>query len=499
MSISTSDLDRLTGKLFESIGTGSMENTAYDTACVARLADKDATLSYQAVDWLAEHQLPDGSWGNGQMVYYHDRVICTLAACLALASHGRRGRYRARWENGLAALEVYSAGASKMETASINDQTVGFEMIVPTLLADAEALGIIRHRTDRRLGPLAEQRAQKLSFLKGKTINRYVSMAHPAEMAGPDALSLLDIVNLQSPNGSISVSPSATAYFANYVRPGDAQALQYLRSVMSDGGVPNVAPLDVFERSWVLWNLALANALTPANGTIWQPHLDHLRRSWRPGQGVGFSAECSLVESDDSSMTFEVLTRLGAPPDLDTILGYEDTEHFRCFPLELNPSLSANIPVLGALRQAGLEVMHPVVQKVAQFLRRNQSASAFWADKWHVSPYYATAHAIIACAGYCDELVRGAVDWVLGTQNPDGAWGYYMPTAEETAYCIQALSVWNRHQSHPVVEPVRSGAAWLADHYDDGARQPLWIGKCMYYPGLVVQSAVLSALYLAAQ
>jgi hypothetical protein len=45
---------------------------------------------------------------------------------------------------------------------------------------------------------------------------------------------------------------------------------------------------------------------------------------------------------------------------------------------------------------------------------------------------------------------------------------------------------------------LRRGAAWLAEHAEP-PYPPLWIGKCLYCPVLVVRSAVLSALMLVAQ
>ena len=122
----------------------------------------------------------------------------------------------------------------------------------------------------------------------------------------------------------------------------------------------------------------------------------------------------------------------------------------------------------------------------------------FWFDKWHTSPYYPTAHAVIACAGYNDTLVEDTIQWILETQSLAGSWGYYMPTAEETAYCLQALTIWKRHGGQVPAEALRRGASWLAEHMEP-PYPPLWVGKCLYCPVLVVRSAILSALALVAQ
>ena len=93
-------MKNLIAKLIEEIGPGHMASTAYDTAWAARLGEVDWDLSSQALVWLAENQLPDGSWGATTPMYYHDRVICTLAAMIALSYRGRREHDKKQIENG---------------------------------------------------------------------------------------------------------------------------------------------------------------------------------------------------------------------------------------------------------------------------------------------------------------------------------------------------------------------------------------------------------------
>lgn len=486
----------LIDKLIDEIGPGHMASTAYDTAWAARLGEIDWGISSKSLAWLSENQLPDGSWGALAPMYYHDRVLCTLAAMIALTYRGRRGHDKVQIENGRLALERIVGGATQGLQADPNGATVGFEMIAPTLANEAERLGLIKNQGDRILGRLSKQREKKLSYLRGKMINRHVTMAFSAEMAGKDGQHMLDIENLQENNGSVGVSPSATAYFATYVKSGDEASLKYLHNVTNaDGGMPNVAPFDVFEIAWTLWNLSLIPGLDRKANL--KPHLDLLSNAWQSKVGIGFAAGYSVKDSDDTGLVYETLLRYGIEKDLASVLAYEEEDHFRCFDLEVNPSISANIHVLGALAQAGLDRKNSSVQKALNFLRKSRDLHLpFWADKWHSSPYYATSHAIIASAGIDNELVGESVEWILKTQNANGSWGTYLPTAEETAYAIQALWVWDQKAASVPKAVLKNGARWLREHMDQ-TYPPLWIGKCLYSPNLVIRSAVISALALA--
>ena len=479
-------------KLLKDIGPGHMSKTAYDTAWIARLTDLEEPMGEKALQWLRENQLSDGSWGAESPRYYHDRVICTLAAMIALAKHGN-ATDSARLIRAESVLGPYT---NRLETDPVG-ATVGFEMITPTLLQEVNQINRIKTKNNNHnqiLEKLIPYRSAKLAALPGRTINRSVTVAHSVEMAGPDGLHLIDIKNLQEANGSVGHSPSATAYFIKYLDPENVTARNYLHQINEKGAVPNVAPFDVFEQAWTLWHLALADILDEELLTLCKPHLDALQNAWQPGKGVGFAAEYTPNDGDDTSLTHETLSRYGRSVGIDAVLRYEHVYYFRCFEFESTPSISTNIHVLGALRHAGFHQDHPSVEKVLNFLKNVSTKGAYWHDKWHISPYYATSHAIIAASGYANNLVKNAIKWICDTQNDDGSWGYYTPTAEETAYALQSLVVCRRagHQNIPKSAIVR-GSAWLSCHADP-PYPPLWIGKCLYCPELVVRAGILSAL-----
>ncbi len=485
-------------ELLSIIGPGHMPAIAYDTAWAARLGDIAPDISNRALDWICEHQLPDGSWGAAEPFYYHDRVISTLAAMIAISRQGRRAGDKRMIERGLAALNRIVGGATQGLAADPNGETIGFEMIAPILVADAHRLGLIESQDNRILGRMGDVRKIKQTKLKYR-ISRYITPAFSAEMAGAD-IDMLNIDELPEKNGSIGYSPAASAYFALVVRPGDPGALAYLRQcVTSDGGMPNVAPFDNFEVGWILWNLALTNP-DIAHDPMVAKHVDFLQNSWQPGRGAAFGAGYSVPDGDTSGIVFEALKQYGVSLDIEAILSYELDEYFQCLALEANPSTSTNAHILGALRQAGMPPDAPSVRKALGFLARTRTSVGFWFDKWHLSPYYVTCHIIIACSGYSHQMILQSVDWILATQKVDGSWGTQLSTAEETAYCVQALWVWSQAQIGPksstVLAAIKKAIPWLKDHAQP-PYPPLWIGKGLYCPENVIRSAILSASALS--
>ena len=73
---------------------GSMEDgeisiSAYDTAWVALVEDIEGSGGPQfpsSLQWIANNQLQDGSWGDSSIFEAHDRIINTLACVIALKS-----------------------------------------------------------------------------------------------------------------------------------------------------------------------------------------------------------------------------------------------------------------------------------------------------------------------------------------------------------------------------------------------------------------------------
>ncbi|MBN2118871.1 MAG: hypothetical protein JW730_20045 [Anaerolineales bacterium] len=488
-------------KLLEKVGKDNISSTSYDTAWIARLKDVESDLGNRALEWICEHQHEDGSWGAVFPFYYHDRVVCTLSAMIALTYKGRRQQDKARIQRGLEALDRITAGATQGLQLDSNGGTVGFEVITPTLVAEAEQLGIIKQQKERILGKLRHLRELKMRKLQGLKISRFITVAHSAEMTGKDKLDLLDVERLQEDNGSVGASPAATAHFALYVKPGDQSALNYLSRIIEshNGGAPALSPFEIFERVWVLWNLSMTNLYQgdKAVANLYDAHMDYLEKQWKPGQGLGLSEFFSVPDADDTIVAYEILSKFGRKSDLEAVLQYEDKEWFRCYHYEANQSVDVNIHALGALKQAGYDKSNPSVQKALNFIRSKRLRQRYWLDKWNLSPYYTTSHLTISATGYDDQLCEESIKWILETQEPNGSWGFFnIATAEETAYCIQALAIWQRYAGGGFQEQIKRAGLWLSENCEP-PYPPLWIGKSLYCPEILVKSCLLSALTLA--
>ena len=143
------------------------------------------------------------------------------------------------------------------------------------------------------------------------------------------------------------------------------------------------------------------------------------------------------------------------------------------------------------------------MQNILGYLKSAQVLDTFWYDKWHSSPYYGSSHVIIAGSKLPDpefqRMIANSIGWIINTQMENGAWGYYgTPTAEETAFCLQALIMWRRAGGKVPDKVIERGYNWLR-HNMEPPYDRLWICKCLYNPVLITRSVILSAMVLGEQ
>jgi halimadienyl-diphosphate synthase len=218
-----------------------------------------------------------------------------------------------------------------------------------------------------------------------------------------------------------------------------------------------------------------------------------LKAYWEKGEGISYCSESKMIDIDDMSIVYNILKLAGFNPDPSLIYQFEQEDYFATYSFERHPSISSNIHVLMALKEDS-----KVVDKILRWLRSCRRDGRYWVDKWNISPYYPTAHAIIAVADIDRELAGRAVEWILSTQRDDGGWGYFnISTAEETAYCLQALSVYDKLVVPIDRKALIRGREGLFSHIN--AMPPIWIGKCLFAPIKMVESALYSALIMTSR
>ncbi|HSD83742.1 MAG TPA: hypothetical protein VLG46_07780 [Anaerolineae bacterium] len=486
-------------KLLAELDRPAMSTTAYDTAWLAQVPNETEAASHdfpRALEWLRDQQHGAGCWGS-QLVHYHDRVISTLNAVIALTEYGA--------EEGDA--EAIRRGETSLQRNALHldrdvYETVGFELILPTLLKKAQLLDLKLPYAE--LTRYQSLRDEKLRLIPPSFIySRNATTAHSLEFLG-DELEVQRLDDLQEANGSFGHSPSATAYLVSQCQANDtaqqhfdnAAARRYLTSVsnVTGGAAMPLHSVEIFDTSWVLYNLELANHYANLNGDL-TARLESLRQAWTDKQGLGFSHDYSVPDLDDTAVVFKLLRRAGYAVDPTVFLNYERDGHFICFPFERNPSVGVNVHLLDALQTCpDWEHQPRMVEKILGFLRRSRLEDAYWHDKWHISPYYITSHAVIATMNCAKELAQDAVQWMLKTQRPDGSWGFYQPTAEETAYCLQALAAYQREGGSIEWGVLDRAAEFVYRHYQAEAFPAMWIDKALYTPEHIVRSTLISAL-----
>lgn len=490
-----------------------MSPSVYETARLVTLAPR--LYGHESrLDFLLREQDNDGGWGGPEGY----ALVPTLSATEALLTAARAGARPAIAEAADRGLRKLFAWLSGSRTLSIPD-TPAIEIIVPALLDDindhlrrlvsAPVPGLDRWCRGTRLSLPAGMDGRPLiavrSLVRSGTAMP-AKLLHSLEVAG-DLGSAAPIA--VPPPGTVGASPAATAAWVR--RHPDDDAGRFLDVLVRryGGPVPSVVPVTTFERAWVLNALARGGLHVPVPQRLVAGMAEHLGPDGTPG-GAGLPPD-----ADTTSAVLVALGRLeaarrgaarhGVAGEADghavhVLRRYETDSHFVTWHGERSPSTSTNAHVLEALGGLGITAWErQALAKVVRWLADQQHPAGYWLDKWHASPYYATACCAIALHRYggraAEAVVRGAVTWLYDTQGADGSWGWWGGTAEETAYALQTLSL-AAPESEQRAAACARGYTYLLAVASQGVFPPLWHDKDLYTPVAVVRAEILAALNL---
>ncbi len=444
-----------------------------------------------------------GGWG-GPAGY---SIVPTLSATEALLTLLRQGQTTARTaaavDHGLATL------FSELPRQSLHTlpDTPAIEIIVPYLVAllneqlAAEPVPGLQKWAGARL-PLPSGmddgllRTVRAVLAAGSDVP--TKLLHSLEVAGPAAVGAAGVRPL--PLGMIGASPAATAAWLGGRATSTRHAMRYLDAVQRrhGGPVPSVIPVTAFEQSWVLGGLARAGLTADVP--------DELVASLQATLGpAGTSGGPGLPpDADTTSGALHALSALGAPGSLECLRPYELDSHFCTWAGERTASPTTNAHVLEAFTDRvdlGDGWYEKVVAKTSEWLCDQQRADGTWRDKWHASPYYATACCAVALACVTGagprQAVRRAVGWTLASQRKNGSWGLWTGTTEETAYAIRTLLLTGAAHDQRIQRAAAAGYRWLtAATRRPTICPPLWHDKDLYLPDTIVRAAELEASHL---
>src|SRR3989344_9427907 len=342
MRLSKEQLIQKIKQTLKQVGTSQMSQSPYDLGWLLRLPAGRHGLPDpknpkkprypQIIFWLEKLQHKDGSWG-GAIPFAHDRVISTLSVIAGLSRWPLDKIWRGRIAKAIKAVEINSKKLLKEPEA-----TVAFELLFPKLLNDCEKAGVKIKIPARVLNYYSKLKKEKLSKLPIEAAaNQPTTLLHALEVLDEN-IDLRQFKQFQFSSGSFGSSPAATAYLVYNNIDNDKRGNAYLNSLIKNGLVPTMTPLEIFEQAWCLFPFVLFGLDKLFKNEL-RPLFSYLNKSWTE-KGVGPSREFIIPDLDDTAMVFYLLAKNNKPRDAKVFKRFETPDGFMCFPGERSGSAS---------------------------------------------------------------------------------------------------------------------------------------------------------------
>ncbi|KAH0468187.1 hypothetical protein IEQ34_003220 [Dendrobium chrysotoxum] len=322
--------------MFLSLGDGEISPSAYDTAWIARipsLNDPNKPQFPTTLQWIGRNQLNDGSWGEPSFFFLYDRLVCTLSCVLTLALWKQGEELIA---NGLYFLQTHIQDLDKEKSI----RTVGFEMIFPSMLNEAKIIGLNLPYDLPCINRIIKLREEKKSRIPMEVMHSVqTTLLHSLEAIEVELVQWDRILKLQSANGSISDSPSATT--ATYLNTHDNKCLEYLTYIVKrfEDHAPFLYPIDTYERNWMIDTIQRLGIDHHFRKEI-SNTLDFLYRNLRK-DGFAWGRDAIVTDIDDTCMGLRLLRLHGYPISPDVLEYFKDVDGtFLCYMGETHKGVS---------------------------------------------------------------------------------------------------------------------------------------------------------------
>ncbi|KAJ4955655.1 hypothetical protein NE237_012438 [Protea cynaroides] len=364
---------------------GSMEDgeisiSAYDTAWVALVEHINGSGVPQfpsSIQWIVENQLPDGSWGDRFIFSAHDRILNTLACCIALKSWNI---YHELCEKGIIFIRenMWKLGSENEE-----HMPIGFEVAFPSLMEIAERQELQVPKDIPIIHEIYAKRNLKLTKIP-KDMMHVVPTTLLHSLEGMDGLDWEKLVKLQCEDGSFLFSPSSTAFALMQTK--DERCLKYLKKAVEtfNGGVPNVYPVDLFEHIWAVDRLERLGISRYFQSEI-KECLNYVYRYWTE-DGICWARNSRVHDIDDTAMGFRLLRLHGHEVSPDAFRNFEKGGEFFCFAGQSNQAITGifNLYRASQVLFPGEKILDEANTFASRFLREKQASNQLL-DKWIIT------------------------------------------------------------------------------------------------------------------
>ena len=534
-------------------GNGKTSVVAYTTAWAARVKKpgKPTEPAFpEALNWLRNNQLSDGSWGVGEPFNIFDRMLSTFTAviCLKEWNHDQDQTridqavtfIKENWEK----LIFYGRIPWQM--------TVGFELIFPTLVEQAsKLLEVEEFGTKDVLDNYVKEKEKKLKKIRKKEEKEKENEDKNKENAenkekkeNKDKNKENEISDLKSwyyslesfdnelyqefaadkitkmvdKNNLVATSYAVTAFALTKGEnlPDSYKALQQV--ISARGGVPATVHLNIFDLSWSL-NYMIWAGVDMKQPCI-QSQLDKLEKIWKEKNGLLPGCDGLPPDADDTANALHALLATGRVTNVNQLSGlmkFWDHDMFVTYEGEhwKARSVSANLNCLLALKHFAKDETLSKQYKDFDLLKYQKQVqysiddTGFdMEDKWHLSKYYCLSRAVFAFEHFDLEYTDICYRIMLHFQNDDGGWGTKgVSTPAETAYCLIAILYWYKKHDDRLVKvkhvppipalPIIKKAKMYMEETEEKI-YPLWLEKVPYCMYNVDKTAILAAKYALA-
>ncbi|XP_022022651.1 ent-copalyl diphosphate synthase, chloroplastic isoform X1 [Helianthus annuus] len=366
--------------MFGSMNDGEISVSAYDTAWVALVQDVNCGDSPQfpsSLEWIANNQLPDGSWGDRVLFLAHDRIINTLACVITLTSWNV---HSSKCEKGVKFLKE---NLRKLEDENEEHMPIGFEVALPSLIDIARKLKIEIPNDTPALKEIYARQKLKLTTIPMEVVHKVpTSLLYSLE--GMADLEWEKLLKLQCKDGSFLFSPSSTAFALMNTK--DEKCLQYLTNIVTkfNGGVPNVYPVDLFEHIWVVDRLQRLGISRYFESEI-KDCVEYIYKYWTKN-GICWAKNANVQDIDDTAMGFRVLRMHGYEITPDVFRQFEKDGQFVCFAGQSTQAVTGMFDLYRASQVLfpGEKILEDAKKFSYDYLKKKQLKNELL-DKWIIA------------------------------------------------------------------------------------------------------------------